>query len=78
MKGDSSVTIRVTDEKILETAVKGSFSDPISEERDGDCMGSSDLRLFDRVLRNWSQAARMRMSKRIAPTTPPIIAAVGV
>jgi len=77
MKGGwtASVTIRVTDERILETGVR-SFPGPISEERDGDCMGSSALRLFNRILRNWNQVATT--SVRIPPTVPPMIAAVGI
>jgi len=59
--------------------VRWLYPDPTSEAseaRDGDCMGSSALRLL--ILRKWSQVARMSVSKRIPPTVPPMIAAIGI
>jgi len=74
-----SVATCVTDEGMLETGVRYLSPSPTSEARDADCMGSSALRLLDRILRKRSQAARMRSeSERTTPTIPPAMAADGI
>jgi hypothetical protein len=49
MKGcwSTSVPIRVTNDGVLGTGVRRVFPNPMSEEWDGDCMGSSALRFLD-------------------------------